>query len=722
MKKQNGFGLLEILITLVLLGVGVAGLVALARTMLDTAQEGRRYEKAMRLAESEIDGLRNFNGVVALASGATGTLYKDIVSGSRSSQTLPGDISGDSYDLNRYVCNQYWNGEEWWPLPPLPLNCPAGATNPDRKVVTVEVKWSDNGGVSRYLQLAGAISPTGSFTSEETGDGLVKHRDGPKVKYTPGAAPDVISVELGGGRNQETSKPSPTVSSKKDSISKEVQFETVAYQPEDATQQVRQDILTVSCTCRNGASQTSYLPGQAYSTSTNQLYWKMGALQSKQTGIVDGDKQPTLCGTSDNGDMSKSSCCRDHFDGSGSSFANYYAPRYAGHQRDNIAAGNGLYLDACRFVRLDGFYRPLPDWNLVKVVVTSKDFLVKTKNQLSYQNYIQYVVKAYVDWQKQTLKWPTGVAQQGAAAPLPPLDISEFADWLATNATVGGDTTTGITINTGTHQLIARGIYVDILDPAYLAKINTSVSGYLAKVPFQDINLTMLAEWTMTPLSGQLDGVVTDYAAVSNEPINTILDTDNYYFGKYSRGDLNAKNSTKNTNQELQSVKVKATVYQGNSGVTATLVSSRDQQYAISSELGVKIDTGAVAQPPLTVTGKIQCLIRTANNDRTPKACADNDYNKLSISPQISLGMGCTINAPTSAGQIATYSCTAAQDSTLVVNFSHSGTNPTFQFNPTTSLSIPMTPPLSGDLTFSGPCILLVDNGVTNAANLTCSP
>ena len=215
---------------------------------------------------------------------------------------------------------------------------------------------------------------------------------------------------------------------------------------------------------------------------------------------------------------------------------------------------------------------------------------------------------------------------------------------------------------------------------------------------------------------------MSDYAVVSNEPVKTILDTDNYYYGKYSRGALNAKKSTKNANQELQSVKVKATVYQGNSGVTATLVSSRDQMYAIGSELAVTIDTGAVAQPLLTVTGKIECLVRTANNNRAPKACDNNDYNKLSVSPQISSGQGCKINVPTSTSQIATYSCTAAQNSTLAVNFSHSGNNPTFQFNPVASLNISMTPPANGDLTFTGPCIMLVDNGVTNAANLACSP
>ena len=188
----------------------------------------------------------------------------------------------------------------------------------------------------------------------------------------------------------------------------------------------------------------------------------------------------------------------------GGSFLSYYAPLNTSRQRYNSAlsvAASGTYVDACRFVRLDGYYRPLPDWNLVQVIVTTSDFLAKAANQVSYQNYIQYVVKAYIDWQKQTLNW-TSTPTVSAPA------ISDFPTWLQIPANVapGGDAVTGITINTGTRQLIARGIYVDVLNPTYLTGIDTSVTGYLAKVPFQDINLTMLAEWSMTPLSGQLGG------------------------------------------------------------------------------------------------------------------------------------------------------------------------------------------------------------------------
>lgn len=699
MKRQKGFGLFEILVTLVVLGVGVVGLVTLSKSALTASQDGKRYEVAMRLAESKIEEFRNFNNLVTATAPLTS--YAAITSGNATKSQ-----SGDSYTLAWTVTNQYWNGStSAWQN-----TAPAGylLNYPGRKQINTTVSWTNSEGATVSVALIGYASPTESLTAEQLNGGLDTARAGPKISYNPGVAPDVISIDLGNGSRQETSKPSPTVVAKNNTVGKEVQFETVTYQPANQgnTQQIQQDISSVSCACSYGSTLNAYLPGQAYSTATNQLYWKVGSLQSKQTGTVSGNNQPALC----------TSCCKDHFDGSGGNFTSYYAPLNTSRQRYNSSlslAGSGNYIDACRFVRLDGYYRPLPDWNLVKVIVTTSDFLAKPANQVSYQNYIQYVVKTYIDWQKQTLNWTSSTT---AAAPT----ISEFDAWLQTPANVaaGGDASTGITVSTGTRQLIARGIYVDILNPAYLTGIDTSVTGYLAKVPFQDINLTMLAEWSMTPLSGQLTGAVTDYAAISNEPVDTIVDLNNYYFGSYSRGYLATKKSTKDASQNLQAVKVKATVYQGNSGITATLISPQDQSKALSTELTVKIDSGTVAQPLLTVTGKVQCLEKTKNNDPTPIACKKNVFNNLSMNTSTS-GATCQIDKPSSDNQTAIYTCSAAQNSTLVVNFSYSG-NTTFILKPS-SLSIPMTPPASGQV-ISGPCTLLVDNGVTNAANLTCSP
>ncbi|WP_421219635.1 type IV pilus modification PilV family protein [Aeromonas enteropelogenes] len=702
MKPHKGFGLLEILITLVLLGVGVAGLVAMSRSLLNTSQDSRRYEVAMRLAESQLDAFRTFNGVVSAVSPLTA--YNNITAGTSSATPADG---GGTYALSWTVSNQYWNGSAWQ------TTIPAGYlySYPGRKIVNVTVSWSDNVGQAHSLLLSGAVSPAESLTQNQFNGGLDTSREPPHVVYTPGVAPDVISIQIDQeGRKQETSKPLPTVTSKDGAVGKLVQFETVTYKPDNGgnTQQVLQDLASVSCSCSYGSSINAYLPGQATLTSSNLLYWNAGSQVIKQTGVLNSSvkDQPALC----------TSCCKDHFDGSGSSFDQFYSPLHTSRQRYNgspSSVNSGNYVDACRFVRLDGYYRPLPDWNLIKVIVTSADFLAKAENQTSYQNYIKYVVTAYVTWQKNTLNWTSNPTAT-------PPSIIEFADWLPTNAAAGGDTSTKITMNTGTAQLIARGIYVDVLSPDNLAKLDLTSQDLLARIPFQDINLTMLAEWSLVPLDGQLTGEVLNYVDVTNETVKTVVDLSNYYFGSYSRGYLSAKKSTKDTSNVLQSASIKVTAYQGNSGITASLISPVDQSEAKSATIPVAIDTSSQTVPTLTVSGRIECLEQGNGNNATPVSCNKNTFNGLNVSTTTT-GATCRIDKPQANNQPGTYVCTAAQNSSLVVSFSYSAQgSKTYLLKPA-SLSIAMTPPASGQVS-TGPCALLVDNGVSNAANLTCTP
>ncbi|QXB31297.1 prepilin-type N-terminal cleavage/methylation domain-containing protein [Aeromonas sp. FDAARGOS 1405] len=703
MKPHKGFGLLEILITLVLLGVGVAGLVAMSRSLLNTSQDSRRYEVAMRLAESKLDAFRTFNGVVSAVSPLTA--YNSIAAGSSSATPPDG---GGTYALTWSVSNQYWNGSAWQTA------IPAGYLRayPGRKVVNVTVSWSDSVGQSHSLLLSGAVSPVESLTQNQFNGGLDTSREPPHVVYTPGVAPDVISIQIDQeGRKQETSKPLPTVTSKDGTVGKLVQFETVTYKPDNGgnTQQVLQDLASVSCSCSYGSSVNAYLPGKAILTSSNLLYWNVGSQVTKQTGVLNSSvrDQPSLC----------TSCCKDHFDGSGSSFEQFYAPLNTSRLRYNSglsSVNSGDYVDACRFVRLDGYYRPLPDWNLIKVIVTSADFLAKPANQTSYQNYIKYVVTTYITWQKNILNW---TANPTATAPT----ITEFADWLPANAATGGDTSTKITMNTGTAQLIARGIYVDLLSPDSLAKLDLTSQDLLAKVPFQDINLTMLAEWSLVPLSGQLTGSASDYVGVTNEPVKTVVDLGSYYFGSYSRGYLSAKKSTKDASNVLQSASIKVTAYQGNSGITASLISPVDRSEAKVATMPISVDTSSQTVPTLTVSGRIECLEKVSNRDSSPTACNKNTFNGLNPPTTTTSGATCRIDKPQANNQPATYVCTAPQNSTLVISFSYSAQGNTAYLLKPASLSIAMTPPANGQV-ISGPCALLVDNGVTNATNLSCTP
>lgn len=137
------------------------------------------------------------------------------------------------------------------------------------------------------------------------------------------------------------------------------------------------------------------------------------------------------------------------------------------------AVTSGDYIDSCRLLRIDGYYKPMPDWNMVKLVVMSTDFLKKTANQTSYQNYINYVVQSYVSLQK-TGSWPSHNSTLTSDSTA--TSIKSFSQWLAIsgNAAPGGDTTTTVVIDKTavtpvSKQLIARGIFVDVMSDTWLS-------------------------------------------------------------------------------------------------------------------------------------------------------------------------------------------------------------------------------------------------------------
>jgi hypothetical protein len=65
--------------------------------------------------------------------------------------------------------------------------------------------------------------------------------------------------------------------------------------------------------------------------------------------------------------------------------------------------------------------------------------------------------------------------------------------------------------------------------------------------------------------------------------------------------------------------------------------------------------------------------------------------------------------------------CEAPENATLAINLSYSNQGSTTYMLQPPSFSVQMTPQPNNQV-LSGPCSLLVDNGVTNAANLTCTP
>lgn len=670
-SRQRGFGLIEVLVAFVVIATGAAALVKLQGAYLRSTAESGTREAAMHLAETKLDDLRSFE-VVATTSGKVA--YQDI------GNNTGGQLAAGSHTVGTQVYTLAWTVSNQF------LTSPAN-TIPERKDVTISVSWDDRTGTTRTLALSGSIAQQLSAGSSMLTGDMGMGEPAPQVSYAPGSAPDVIAIALGNNSTVETSKPMPTVFQRGNTIG--VQFEQVTYDA-STNKQVQQDLLTLACSCalQTGTS-NQYLPSQLLQTSYG-LYWQAGETMAKTYGqsiITQAGEEKSLC----------TLCCANHFDGTTTSsgdFKLYYNQDLKGSHTHTSS-----YNEACRLMRLDGLYIPMPDWNLAKLNVMSTDFLTNSLNQVNYQKYVQALVKTHVSWQK--------------GGKIDSFSFDDFNSWLGTsgNVTNGGATTTAVTVTPGLHQLIARGVYVDYLSSTYLSQLNINDSALLSKVPFNELNLTLLANWSVASADQT-------YLTVTNEAVNTVVNVSANYYGVYSRGRLNALLSTGDAFKT-----VSASIRRSNSGLTASTQALTSDLSDTSATLAVKVQVTSVDK--VNVHGTIKCLSDPSQNSSTPNACTGGEWNGLTLTSSNS-GVSCSLTKPTGQNTDGTYSCDVNRGSTVVVTVASSGYLVRESSNVANDGNLTfdgaLTSPGTGVLTSQGPCVLVVKNTVSGASTMgTCT-
>ncbi len=511
LKKQHGIALLEVLIAFVIVTVSVVALYQLQNKYLRNEITTSTRLTALHIAESKLDDLRTFSGLTI--SGSLPTY--DSIGDNTGGKIAAGTVSSGNANVGNYVYDLSWSVTD----------------NGGSKDVDVTVSW--NGGDDE-IRLSGSIARVQKISEDRLTSSSTVEKNAPVVEYTAGVAPDVISVDVDdSGTKQETTKPLPEVANSGGSISS--QFSTITYyhNPDDpvSNTQVESDFNTISCSCTYTSEGSAPLSAYPYLTDTDLLYWKVGSLESKRRGVV-ANNQPTLCDV----------CCENHFDNAeneAGAFSDYYnqfnrnAEKYRYNGSSLNAVTSGGYIDSCRLLRIDGYYRPMPDWNLVKLNVMSASYLSDTENVAKYQAYIKDVVKAYVVLAK-SVTWGNSIANRDhfgvASSYVDTSQIPSFQKWLqdhnysSTNLTMAlGDTPI---------QLIARGIFIDLLNTADVNNDDESVSSaeldaddpaLLKKVPFYDINMTLLSRWESGGSS----------VSVANEAIKTLDSSDADYYGVY---------------------------------------------------------------------------------------------------------------------------------------------------------------------------------------------
>ncbi|MBR9856589.1 MAG: hypothetical protein GYB38_02670 [Gammaproteobacteria bacterium] len=590
MKRQQGFGLIEVMIAFIVVAVTAGSLLQLNKSYLEYSRDGRNREVALRLAESKLDELRYFRNLQG---------YQNIVSGSESTA-----LDGVTYELDWTVDDYGWDGSAW--MSPLLSGITSG-----KKEVTVTVDWDDPG-VKQNFTLASVISPNQSLGGGPFGTGAANQGlgfGGPDVVHNPGTVPSVIPISLGDGITQETSRPLPKLAQLGGTDSLRVALDTNAYNGSYKKFQV-QDMVTVSCNCKLSTSKVAYLPSKRAVVS-GLSYWVKGENASKMTGVPQQNQDP-LC----------TICCTSHFDGPENKFSHWYdaIKRHNVPPHGHYTAGDTLatiegnsYLEACRLVRINGFYEMANDWNLVALNIFDASIFADSGVLSAYQSYVKKVVTDYIRGQ---IKAEGNYNNQTYSTPI------SFSAYLA-NSGLATSTTNMMDVAPGPAQLMARGIYVDIISPEYRRYLKDGVMGgdadaspdnLLKFMPFYDVNLTLLADWK--------SDIITN-VSVTSDSVQTMVDSSQQYYGTYSRGLINAL-------KEGTSATISATIRRSNSGITSFKpLSTFETTDVKSSSLDVSVQTVA---GKVSVTGKIKCITyETVDATVTELACSDTQLSQVQV-------------------------------------------------------------------------------------------
>jgi prepilin-type N-terminal cleavage/methylation domain-containing protein len=627
MNKNNyGFSLVEVMVALLIVSAGVVGVVSLQSNILKSEKSGDLRQIAMGLGNAKLDDLHSFIGIEDKMGQFDYNEIADNTGGALAAGNIQAAIStkaGDVHSFNRQwvVTDQYYvdtdgdgSKDTWVNAASADAPSPLPATA-SQKLVSVVVAWTDIDGATKQINIQGSLAPVAFSRSFQAINETDNAKSQPKVNYISGAAPDVISYELGNGEKVETSKPQPDIRNNGENTV--VKFETVRYirNDEGNDKLEQEDFVTLNCACTlagQGQGKTpamSLLRGGALTT-------ELGNYVNKMTGVPANNKQEPLC----------TSCCRDHHDTqdmvaneiqfreeSGSPHKHYKANT---NNTFTLASSSGdQYNEICRFKRVDGLFEIYPDWELLDIIEFSDQYLLEGAQLDNYVDYSESLVIARI---------------KGTSAPAKPVDRDRV-------------------VGPGGYQYVARGVYMGRLQSAHKAavieKIMAGDQTWKAITPFYDINLTLLGNWSTTN---------PQVADVTQEAIQPIFDPANNYYGTYSRGRLEAK--------EDGVVDLKVMAYAGNAGIIGGTPISNVTVSQIKQDEGIQITVDAKAEAE-KFYGLIADIACSVTSNGITQACGNNrkkdSYVDLSAMTGIATPsqFDCLLTVPKGNNATPFYSC-----------------------------------------------------------------
>ena len=551
-SRQNGFSILEVVIGIFIFVVGLLALSSLQGALTRSMLDAKVRTTAVNIAERTIEVQRGFTRLISdTAVPATFIAYNDIVTADTTET-----VNGITYSIGVDVTDYYYQlaGDNFT------TDAIAGATNSTYKQVEVTVLWNaaqsfranegtditaanlGSGDIVLTATIPALItSASARVADESTGDPAA-----PPISYTPGQNPDVVSLSLGDNKFKESLLPEPDVIRADELV--ETRFDVITYsQTGDGAQFLRrEEFAVVSCECTLRAADSDN-PGHRPVIWAGDEYVR-GQHVEKTWGESASNQQSYLC----------TACCRDHHDGGTASdpadhadtAVNTYVPfkpsteyvtsgSFAGDHKHysrprtgdpvEVTTAGGSYVEACRLVRQDGFFRVAQDFRREDLNVFPGDFLDSSGEIDVYSTYVTGAASAYAgatfpDYESNPpcIGPVSGICSAPVASP-PKQGVYDAAIILA-----DGDPTqlpSWTTLPLGfddTQQLRSRGVYMDYLSydmRVVLANCTgdrtaddaacksgdveldrTGSVNALELIPFFDVQMTKLNRWNETPV------------------------------------------------------------------------------------------------------------------------------------------------------------------------------------------------------------------------------
>jgi len=420
--KKLGFSLVEVMIAVLVLGVGILAVAKLQSTLIKGGSDANQRTVATSLAQEKIDDLKSFTHLTTSASWTSGMAANEVVYS---------HISGDS-DLTTYtetggliapsatitvgqtVYSLNWIVDDYWhdaalTAPTITEPSPAPSTS-DFKTITVTVGWIDATNEAQSVSLDTAIyayAPALTVLSDNSQSGGTP----PSASYTPGVAPDTVYVDVGGNKRESTD-PNITVSQNQQYV--EHEFSVITY---DSNNNIvkQEDLKSVNCTCeKQSTNSVTYLPVGIELADNDTNFINQFDPDSSDFKVASGGKNwgvPLNTGQAGQQSDHCDICCRDHHDTTGpnnpdtlfdpfrpssdytSGDHNHYFPDNSGDLQ--LANDNGdTYIEACTLIKVNGIFRVAQDLNILTIKTMPESYLLGT-GFTKYKNYKENYLLAY---------------------------------------------------------------------------------------------------------------------------------------------------------------------------------------------------------------------------------------------------------------------------------------------------------------------------------------